>query len=281
MANWDKLKINHQHRSFVKQWVLDRWYLTKTFRNFEMIFSPAMKKELRGCGSRTRARGKFIPASWRHAMNNCSKKDRSAKDKFLIPIDYFFEPPAVKKSSISMLLNDFCCCLVETRRVFDVSHMNCFSFCSKLKQDEIKFSRRHFFLHSSKLAVLRFCKCTKKTDSCYSGNCDCFILPLCTSLTFALSVCESEWVWECVWFSTSFVRLVERCHPLSPSPSLATTLSLSLYLYLQHKLMVRVPSFSLYFLPDRNIFCPHSIAGESQSIFSAPPFFWVFFSAVD
>ena len=144
MANRDKLKINHQHRSFVKQWVLDRWYLTKTFGNFEMSFSPAMKKELRGCGSRTRARGKFIPASW-HAMNNCSKKDRSAKDKFLIPIDYFFEPPAVKKSSISMLLNDFCCCLVETRRVFDVSHMNCFSFCSKLKQDEIKFSRRHFF----------------------------------------------------------------------------------------------------------------------------------------
>ena len=182
-----------------------------------------------------------------------------------------------KKSSISMLLNDFCFCLVDTRRVFDVSHMNCFSFWSKLKQDEIKFSRRHFFLHSSKLAVLRFCKCTKKTDSCYSGNCDCFILPLCTSLTFALSVCESEWVWECVWFSTSFLRLVERCHPLSPSPSLATTLSLSLYLYLQHKLMVRVPSFSLYFLPDRNIFCPHSIAGESQSIFSAPPFFLVFF----
>ena len=215
-------------------------------------------------------------------MNNCSKKDRSAKDKFLIPIDFFFEPPAVKKSSISMLLNDFCCCLVETRRVFDVSHMNCFSFCSKLKQDEIKFSRRHFFciaqnwlfwdfanarkrqiLVTLKIVTVSFCRCAPPLHLLY--------------LCVRVSECESEWVWECVWFSTSFVRLVERCHPLSPSPSLATTLSLSLYLYLQHKLMVRVPSFSLYFLPDRNIFCPHSIAGESQSIFSAPPFFLVFF----
>ena len=126
-------------------------------------------------------------------------------------------------------------------------------------------ARKRQILVTLEIVTVSFCRCAPPLHLLY--------------LCVRVSECESEWVWECVWFSTSFVRLVERCHPLSPSPSLATTLSLSPSICICSTNWWWEFPLSLFIsFQTETFFCPHSIAGESQIIFSVPPFFEFLFS---
>ena len=99
----------------------------------------------------------------------------------------FLNTPAVKKECFWTIF-----LFLVSRRAFDVMWLTNSLRHWNWNKAKFNFQGGIFSALLKNWLFWDFCKCTKKTHSCYSGNCDCFILPLRTSLTFALSVCESE-----------------------------------------------------------------------------------------